>query len=87
MLYSDAPDHARLRALLSRAFTPRAVAALRDRISDTLDQIIARAAPTGRLDIVADLARPLPLAIICDLLGVPEEDRFRIRRCSSISFW
>ncbi|MEV6762125.1 cytochrome P450 [Streptomyces sp. NPDC051105] len=75
MLYSDAPDHARLRALLSRAFTPRAVAALRDRISDTLDQIITRAAPTGRLDIVADLARPLPLAIICDLLGVPEEDR------------
>ncbi|GGJ58680.1 biotin biosynthesis cytochrome P450 [Streptomyces brasiliensis] len=75
MLYSDAPDHARLRALLSRAFTPRTVVALRDRISDAVDQIITRAAPAGRLDIVADLARPLPLAVICDLLGVPEVDR------------
>ncbi|MFI6284480.1 cytochrome P450 [Streptomyces sp. NPDC051018] len=75
MLYSDAPDHARLRALLSRAFTPRAVAALRGRISDAVDRIITRAEPAGRLDIVADLARPLPLAVICDLLGVPEEDR------------
>ncbi|MFD7552708.1 cytochrome P450 [Streptomyces sp. NPDC059816] len=81
MLYSDAPDHARLRALLSRAFTPRAVAALRERIFDAVDQIITRAAPTGRLDIVADLARPLPLAVICDLLGVPEEDR------STVSSW
>ncbi|MFF7894001.1 cytochrome P450 [Streptomyces sp. NPDC007907] len=75
MLYSDAPDHSRLRALLSRAFTPRAVATLRDRISGAVEQIITRAAPTGRLDIVADLARPLPLTIICDLLDVPEQDR------------
>ncbi|MCP2314000.1 cytochrome P450 [Kitasatospora paracochleata] len=75
MLYNDAPDHARLRSLLSKAFTPRAVAMLRDRISDAVDQIITPAAMTGRLDIVADLARPLPLAVICDLLGVPEQDR------------
>ncbi|MEV7077931.1 cytochrome P450 [Streptomyces sp. NPDC093516] len=75
MLYSDAPDHARLRTLLSRAFTPRAVAALRERVSDAVDLIISRVALTGRTDIVADLARPLPLAVICDLLGVPEEDR------------
>ncbi|MGW9597038.1 cytochrome P450 [Streptomyces chartreusis] len=81
MLYSDAPDHARLRSLLSRAFTPRAVATLRDRVSDAVDQIITRVAPTGRLDIVADLARPLPLAVICDLLGVPEQDR------SALSSW
>ncbi|MEU5400805.1 cytochrome P450 [Streptomyces sp. NPDC005963] len=81
MLYSDAPDHARLRSLLSRAFTSRAVAGLRDRISVAVDEIFTRAAPTGRLDIVADLARPLPLAVICDLLGVPEEDR------STLSAW
>lgn len=81
MLYSDAPDHTRLRSLLSRAFTPRAVATLRDRVSDAVDQIITRVAPTGRLDIVADLARPLPLAVICDLLGVPEQDR------SALSSW
>ncbi|MFJ1756426.1 cytochrome P450 [Kitasatospora sp. NPDC088134] len=75
MLYSDAPDHTRLRALLSRAFTPRSVAALSGRITDAVDRVLARAAPTGRIDVVADLARPLPLAVICDLLGVPEQDR------------
>ncbi|MCZ7456274.1 cytochrome P450 [Streptomyces sp. WMMC940] len=75
MLYSDAPDHSRLRALLSKAFTPRAVAVLREKISGAVEQIITHAAPTGRMDIVADLARPLPLTIICDLLGVPEQDR------------
>jgi cytochrome P450 len=75
MLYSDAPDHTRLRSLLSRAFTPRAVAALRERISGAVDRVITEAAPAGRMDLVADLARPLPLAVICDLLGVPEEDR------------
>ncbi|MFD7462654.1 MULTISPECIES: cytochrome P450 [unclassified Streptomyces] len=78
MLYSDAPDHARLRALLSRAFTPRAVATLRDQIREAVDQIITKVAPTGRMDIVADLARPLPLTIICDLLDVPEQDRLRL---------
>ncbi|GAA3873787.1 cytochrome P450 [Streptomyces lacrimifluminis] len=75
MLYNDAPDHPRLRALISKAFAPRAVAALRARIVEAVDLIIARAAPTGRMDIVADLARPLPLTIICDLLDVPEADR------------
>ncbi|MBT2676735.1 cytochrome P450 [Streptomyces sp. ISL-14] len=75
MLYSDAPDHPRLRALISRAFAPRAVATLRTRIVEAVDRIITHAAPTGRMDIVADLARPLPLTIICDLLDVPQRDR------------
>ncbi|MEV0175439.1 cytochrome P450 [Streptomyces sp. NPDC050803] len=75
MLYSDAPDHSRLRALISKAFTPRAVATLRARIVEAVDRIIAEAAPTGRMDVVADLARPLPLTIICDLLDVPHQDR------------
>lgn len=75
MLYSDAPDHPRLRALISKALTARSVATLRTRISEAVDRIITHAAPAGRMDIVADLARPLPLTIICDLLDVPEEDR------------
>jgi cytochrome P450 len=75
MLYNDAPDHPRLRGLISKAFTPRAVETLRGRIVEAVDRIIAQAAPTGRMDIVADLARPLPLTIICDLLDVPEQDR------------
>ncbi|MCX4817563.1 cytochrome P450 [Streptomyces sp. NBC_01239] len=75
MLYNDAPDHPRLRGLISKAFAPRSVETLRARISEAVDEIIAQAAPTGRMDIVADLARPLPMAIICDLLDVPEKDR------------
>lgn len=75
MLYNDAPDHPRLRALISKAFTPRAVQTLRGRIVEAVDRIITQAAPTGRMDVVADLARPLPLTIICDLLDVPEQDR------------
>lgn len=75
MLYSDAPDHPRLRGLISKAFTPRAVGTLRARILEAVDRIITEAAPTGRMDIVADLARPLPLTIICDLLDVPQQDR------------
>jgi cytochrome P450 len=75
MLYNDAPDHSRLRGLISKAFSPRAVETLRARILEAVDRIIDEAAPTGRMDIVADLARPLPLTIICDLLDVPQEDR------------
>ncbi|MFG2780257.1 cytochrome P450 [Streptomyces prunicolor] len=75
MLYNDAPDHSRLRGLISKAFSPRAVETLRARILESVDRIIDEAAPTGRMDIVADLARPLPLTIICDLLDVPHEDR------------
>ncbi|WP_327342945.1 cytochrome P450 [Streptomyces europaeiscabiei] len=75
MLYSDAPDHPRLRALISRALTPRVVETLRAQIFEAVDRIITHAAPTGRMDIVADLARPLPLTIICDLLDVPQQDR------------
>ncbi|PSM44615.1 cytochrome P450 [Streptomyces dioscori] len=75
MLYNDAPDHPRLRALISKAFAPRAVQTLRGRIVEAVDRIITGAVPAGRMDIVADLARPLPLTIICDLLDVPEEDR------------
>lgn len=75
MLYNDAPDHSRLRGLISKAFSPRAVETLRARILEAVDRIIDEAAPTGRMDIVADLARPLPLTIICDLLDVPHEDR------------
>ena len=75
LLYNDAPDHPRLRGLISKAFSPRAVEPLRARISAAVDEIIAQAAPTRRMDIVADLARPLPMTIICDLLDVPEKDR------------
>ncbi|RSS80059.1 cytochrome P450 [Streptomyces sp. WAC06614] len=75
MLRSDPPDHTRLRRLVSKAFTARRVAALRPRIQSVADQLLDAVVPTGRADLVADLALPLPVAVISELLGVPYDDR------------
>src|SRR6185437_3041012 len=73
----DAPDHTRLRRLVSQAFTPRVVAALSGRISQITDELLTSAAKAGRdeLELVGSLAYPLPLRIICELLGVPPGDQ------------
>jgi cytochrome P450 len=77
MLFLDPPDHTRLRGLVSKGFTPRMVERLRDRIQEIvdarLDAVVARG--DGRMDVVTDLAYPLPVQIICELLGVPVEDQ------------
>lgn len=72
--------HARLRALSHKAFTPRMVAAMRDRIQEIADELLDRVAPTGRMEVVSDLAFQLPLVVICELLDVPADDRHRIRK-------
>ncbi|MEA2843446.1 MAG: hypothetical protein QOJ69_1117, partial [Actinomycetota bacterium] len=76
MMFLDPPDHTRLRGLVSQGFTPRRVEELRVRIrqlvEDLLDDVVARG--DGRIDILADLAYPLPTVVICELLGVPAED-------------
>jgi len=79
MLYSDAPSHPRLRGAVARAFTARAVELLREQIARTVDGILDRALPRGRMDLVAELALPLPLSVICDLLQVPAGDRGPVR--------
>jgi cytochrome P450 len=83
MLTVDPPDHSRLRRLVSSAFTPRRVEALRPHIQvitdDLLDQIAAKG-PESRVDLVSMFAFPLPFTVICELLGVPEEDRGRLGR-------
>lgn len=73
----DAPDHTRLRRLVSQAFTPRVVAALSGRISQITDELLTSARDTGadELELVSSLAYPLPLRIICELLGVPPSDQ------------
>lgn len=83
MLDLDAPDHTRLRALVQKAFTPRMVDALRPRIQALVDGLIDRATADGRMELVRDLALPLPLTVISDLLGVPEGDRMRFHRLST----
>lgn len=74
MLFRDPPDHTRLRALVSRAFTPRVAEGLRARVQGIADELLdAVGAP--RFDLIAALAAPLPLLVIAELLGVPGADR------------
>jgi len=75
MLFRDPPDHTRLRALVSRAFTPRAVEEMRARIQGIVDALLDHAQDVGRMDVIADLAYPLPVIVICEMLGVAAEDR------------
>ena len=80
MLTTDAPDHGRLRGLAHQAFTPRMVERLRGRIQARTDDLIDRVISAGRMDIIADLAYPLPVNVIADMVGVPAADRGRLRR-------
>jgi cytochrome P450 len=70
----DDEAHARLRRLVSSAFTPRRVEAQRERVQAATDRLIEVILPNGRADMVAELAAPIPVAVICDLLGIPEAD-------------
>jgi len=82
MLLQDPPDHTRLRALVSKGFTARAIDSLRDRIQQILDGLLDAAIERGRMDLIADLAYPLPVSVICELMGVPAPDHARFRRWS-----
>jgi cytochrome P450 len=85
ILFLDPPDHTRLRGLVSKAFTPKVIGQLRPRIQqlvdELLDAVVARG--DGRMDVVTDLAYPLPVVIICELLGVPPEDHATFQGWSS----
>jgi cytochrome P450 len=82
MLDRDPPDHTRLRRLVSKAFTPRAVEALRPRITSLVDSMLDAIDLQGRVDLVDSLAFPLPFAVIAEMLGTPPADHERIRRLS-----
>ena len=74
MLFKDPPDHTRLRGLAQRAFTPRRVEQMRSTIQDLTDGLLDRVQGSNELDVVADLAYPLPVTVIARLLGIPEQD-------------
>jgi cytochrome P450 len=82
MLDRDPPDHTRLRRLVSKAFTPRAVEALRPRITGLVDEMLDAAGRQGSVDLVDALAFPLPFAVIAEMLGTPPADHERIRQLS-----
>ncbi len=79
MLNTDPPDHTRLRRLVAKAFTPRSVAALAPRIEDIADDLTAAMPPTGPVDLLSAFAFPLPITVICELLGIPAGDRDQFR--------
>ncbi|MCG0289070.1 cytochrome P450 [Streptomyces sp. PSAA01] len=75
LLNIDPPDHTRLRRLVSKAFTPRRVAAFAPRVQTLTDQLIDAFEERGEADLIHEFAFPLPIYAICDLLGVPREDQ------------
>ena len=75
MLLQDPPTHTRIRKLVSKAFTPRAIDSWRPRMEVVTNDLLDRVGPQGEMDLVADLARPVPATLICELLGVPSEDQ------------
>lgn len=83
-LFLDPPDHTRLRKLVSKAFAPKVVNALQPDIAALVDGLLNEIADQRRFDVVADLAYPLPVAVICRLLGVPLEDEPKFSRASAL---
>jgi cytochrome P450 len=75
MLQQDPPNHTRLRRLVSKAFSPRALRALEERIDAVVDECLDAVAARGEMDVIADLALPVPATIICEMMGVPVKDR------------
>lgn len=82
LLTSDPPDHTRIRRLVSKAFTPRIVEGLRPRIQKIVDELLDAAQKRGHMDVIRDLAYPLPVIVIAEMLGVPPEHRDDFKRWS-----
>lgn len=80
LLSEDPPDHTRLRRLVSQAFTPRMIEQLRPRIQQITDELLGALPPQGSMDVIQDFAYPLPMTVICEMLGIASADRqsFRI---------
>jgi len=74
MLFLDPPDHSRLRTLVSQAFTPRTVEGMRPHIQELVDGLLDPIQDAGSMDLMEQFAYPLPVLVICEMLGVPAED-------------
>src|SRR3546814_5822089 len=78
LINKDAPEHTKLRKLVSRGFTPRAINSLREELTERAEKIVTTAAAGGAGDFVVQVASELPLQAIAELLGVPQEDRMKL---------
>ena len=83
LLMTDPPDHTRMRTLVIKAFTPGVVDGLRLRIQGLVDEQLERVAAAGEMELIQDLAHPLPVTVIAELLGVPVEDRVKFKSWSN----
>ncbi|WP_372869209.1 cytochrome P450 family protein [Planomicrobium okeanokoites] len=79
MLFSDPPDHRRLRGLAQKAFTPRVIEGMKERIEEITDQLLDEMEQKKEINLIDDFAFPLPIIVICEILGVPSEDRDKFR--------
>lgn len=82
LIHTDPPDHTRLRGLVNKAFTSRAVERLRPQIEALVDELLDQVADRGEMEVVRDLAYPLPATVIALMLGAPPEDRDRFKQWS-----
>ena len=83
MGFIDPPDHTRLRALVSNAFTPRMIRDLRPQIQAIVNDLLDRVQEAGEMDVIADFAFPLPAIVIAEMLGLPPEDRDQFKQWSN----
>ncbi len=83
MNFLDPPDHTRIRGLVHKAFSPAAITALRGRIQDVCDELLAPAEGAGRLDLIREFAYPLPAIVIAEMLGVSPGDRDQFKKWST----
>jgi cytochrome P450 len=83
MAFVDPPEHTRLRSLVNKAFTPRAVEALRPRVQRIVDDLLDDVQARGEMDVIRDLAYPLPTTVIASMFGCPPEDHLRLKQWSN----
>jgi hypothetical protein len=83
MLRRDPPDHTRLRGLVARAFTPRSIERMRPRVEQILKELLEPRPAHGAMELVRELAAPLPVRVIAEMLGIPAEDHERFRHWSN----
>lgn len=84
MISTDDPRHARLRRIVGSAFSPRVVRDLENRVQQVAAEVVDRAVQLGECDFVAEVAAPLPLRIICDMMGIPSSELASVLRCSNV---